>query len=389
MVEFEMRARNLSLILAALLLSACTMLGQATPTPLPTIVLDRGAASPQQPVSAGAGVTASAVTAPALQAQLSFAISGKLEAVLVEVGDTVRAGQTLARLQGQESLQAAVRAAEFELQQAEQALADLDEQAELAKVQAMQQMVTFAQAVKEAQYRLDNFTVPANQVGLDPVEALKLMKERLDQARLAFEPYRNRPENDPTRQALKEALDTAQSDYNAAVRRLQLAYDLEVAQTQFARAQRDFETYSKGPDPDQRKLAQARLENAQAQLVAAQAALQNLELKAPFDGVVAVLNLRTGEWVLPGQPVLILADLAHLRVETTDLSERDIPQVSVGKSASIYIKALNLTLPGKVLAIAPLATTLGGDVVYKVTLELQDQPAELRAGMSAVVTFTE
>lgn len=377
--------------LLALGLTACDALGQATPAPLPTVVLDSGAAAPSGGSNSTrtGGMVASGVVAPAAQAQLSFAISGMIDAAPFEAGDAVSAGQTLAQLQGQESLQAAVSAAQLELEQARQALADLTEQAEVERVQAMQQMVAYAQAVKEAQYALDNFTIPASQAGLEPVEALILMKQRLDDARQAFEAVKNRPASDSTRQDAKEALDRAQSDYNAAVRRLQYAYELEVAQTQFARAQRDYEIFSQGPDPDRLRLAQSRLDNAATQVAAAQAALDRLGLNAPFAGVVAARFLGAGEWVLPGQPVMTLVDLTHLRVETTDLSERDVPRVSVGQAVTVYVKALNQTLNGRVLQIAPLATSLGGDVVYKVTIELDSPPAALRAGMTVTVTFGE
>jgi hypothetical protein len=38
-----------------------------------------------------------------------------------------------------------------------------------------------------------------------------------------------------------------------------------------------------------------------------------------------------------------------------------------------------------VASIAPEATTVGGDVVYKVTIELDQQPPGLRWGMSVEV----
>jgi hypothetical protein len=40
---------------------------------------------------------------------------------------------------------------------------------------------------------------------------------------------------------------------------------------------------------------------------------------------------------------------------------------------TVFIKALNQDVAGKVSAIAPLADTLGGDVVYKTTIDLDEQ----------------
>ena len=384
-----MKSKLFLTILVLFSLAGCDAIGKTTPGVLPTIPLGGTVTTPQtvQPLIGGV-VIASGVVAPAQQAQLVFVVSGRVKSVGVNVGDHVTAGQALVELEGQESLQAAISAAQYELELAKQALKDLTTQAEAARVQAMQAIVTYAQAVKNAQYALDNYTVPPEQASMDPVEALNLMKKRLDEARAAFEPYKNRSTDSSTRQSLKDALDEAQADYNSAVKRLQLAYDLQVAEEQLSRAEIDYEMYKTGPDPDKVLLAEARQANAEAQLAAAQASLDNLTLSAPFAGVVSKISVHNGEWVTIGQPVLALVDLEHLRIETTDLSERDVPQVKVGQAVTIFVKALNLDIGGKVSQIAPLADILGGDVVYKVTIELDQIPAGLRAGMSVDVQFS-
>ena len=92
-----------------------------------------------------------------------------------------------------------------------------------------------------------------------------------------------------------------------------------------------------------------------------------------------------GETVSAGQVVLVLADLNHLQIETTDLSERDVINVHIGQTATVSVKALNQDLSGAVTAISPMAGAVGGDVVYKVTIALDQQPQGLRWGMSAEV----
>ncbi len=367
-----------------LFLTACGTLGKGQPTALPTLVLDSTQTSPQ-PVRAE--VTASGVVVPAQQARLVFASGGRVKEVYVAAGDRVEAGQVLVQLEGEEELEAAISQAQVEVLQAQQALADLKTEAEAARIRAMQEIVTYAQAVRDAQYALDHFTVPANQANLDAMQALDQMKARLDEARAAFEPYKNRPSSDPIRRERKEDLDNAQSDYYAAVRRLQLEFDLEVATSQLTRAQRDYEVFRQGAEPGKVQLAEARLKNAQTRLAAAQAALENLTLKAPFAGTIVTLNVHRGEWVVPGQPILVLADLEHLRVETTDLSERDVPKIAIGQPVRVWVKALQQEFTGHVSDISSLADTLGGDVVYRTTIEFESPPSGLRAGMSVEVYF--
>lgn len=382
-----MKSKTLFSLLLLFVLAGCNVFAGSTPTPLPTVVLESGSASPAAPQAPSGGVTASGTVEPAQEAQLAAVLSGNVKTLSVAVGDAVQAGQALAELEGEEDLQAAVSTAQFELVQAQQALADLTTAAETARLQAMQDVVTYQQAVKDARYTLDNFTIPTNQENLDAVAAIDKMKQLLDQARLAFEPYKDRPSGDPTRKDLKEALDEAQADYNTAVRRLQYEYDLEVAQAKLDKAMQDYAVFSAGPDPDKLRLAQARQKNAENQLAAVQATLDHLTISAPFSGVVSQVNFHSGEWVLAGQPVLTLADVAHLHVETTDLSERDVPRVSIGQPVTIFVKALGQNLSGRVSLIAPLAETLGGDVVYKITIALDTVPPALRAGMSVEVQF--
>ena len=88
---------------------------------------------------------------------------------------------------------------------------------------------------------------------------------------------------------------------------------------------------------------------------------------------------------MPGQVVLTLADLSQLQVETTDLSERDVTEVQLGHEARVYVEALNADVPGRVARISPLASTVGGDVVYTVVVDLDEQPEGLRLGMSVEV----
>jgi multidrug efflux pump subunit AcrA (membrane-fusion protein) len=163
--------------------------------------------------------------------------------------------------------------------------------------------------------------------------------------------------------------------------------NVAVAQAALAKAQARYAALKAGPDPDQLAAAQQRLITAQAQLAAATSALGDLDLKASISGTITDLRIHSGEWVMPGQPVVVISDLAHLRVETTDLSERDVPQVAIGQPVAVMVKALNENISGQVSEIAPLADTLGGDVDYKTTIELPNAPTGLRAGMSVDVRF--
>ena len=154
---------------------------------------------------------------------------------------------------------------------------------------------------------------------------------------------------------------------------------LKAAQVQYDYLKRVWET------PVRVDVAQADRDRAAAALASAQAALAQAALLSPIDGKVSLLGVTPGETVVPGQIVAVIGDVTLLEVETTDLSERDVPRVKAGQPAIIYVEALGQEIAGKVIEVAQQATIVGGDVVYKVTIALDEQLPDLRWGMSAEV----
>jgi HlyD family secretion protein len=141
-----------------------------------------------------------------------------------------------------------------------------------------------------------------------------------------------------------------------------------------------------GTDSHNLESAEADVERAQALLDSAKAALElQSAILAPFDGTIVSVEVQPGETVVPGRIVIVLGDLSKFQVKTTDLSERDVPRIKVGQKVNISMDALGQTFTGKVAEIALVSSTLGGDVVYTVTIEFDKQPAGLLWGMSADV----
>jgi RND family efflux transporter MFP subunit len=131
--------------------------------------------------------------------------------------------------------------------------------------------------------------------------------------------------------------------------------------------------------------AQAEVDRAQAVVDQLKAQLEQATLITPISGTVIEVDTALGETANPGQVLIVIADLSDMHIETTDLSERDIPAVQIGQTVNVFIDALNESFDGKVVDIDRQSETVGGDVTYKVTIDLDQQPAGLRWGMSAEV----
>jgi multidrug resistance efflux pump len=164
-----------------------------------------------------------------------------------------------------------------------------------------------------------------------------------------------------------------------------LETEREVAQRRLEYLRAWENPYLDGPSQEQIAQAYAHLEQAKLSAVQIEQQIADSEVRAPYNGTVSTVHVRAGEFLAPGQPLLVLGDLAALRAETTDLSERDVDKVTVGQGARVYVEALGTEIVGRVEGIAPEATTVGGDVVYQVTVQLDEQLPGLRWGMSADV----
>lgn len=394
-------------------------------------------------------VSATGVVVPEQEALLSVSAGGVVEEVLVEKGDQATAGQVLVQLEGTEQQAAIVSAAALELANAKYALDKLYKDTDLLAAQALRsaeaaekaledlnnpelQEALALQAVADAQKAVDvternaRYTrSPASQADIDAQKAqVVLAKDALDKANEDFEQHANKPEDNLTRAHFLARQAAAQKVYDDAVRRLNAMegtsseVDINVAEAEYITAQaallqaqrdlervldgpdpgeialleaqidkgyRDFEIYSAGPDPDDVALAEARITNAEAQLAAAEEILSDLELKAPFDGVISAVYVNPSEWVVPGSPVLLMGDLDNLQVRTTDLSEIDVARIALDDKAVITFDALpDLVLEGTVISIAPKADE-GSGVNFPVTIELNEVPPALRWGMTAFV----
>ena len=152
-----------------------------------------------------------------------------------------------------------------------------------------------------------------------------------------------------------------------------------------SRTYRNGQFVYQAPPHEMIEKADLRVEQAQAALGTAQAILAQSTLVAPFAGTITSVPVLPGQLVQIDQPVVTLATLDQMQIETTDLSERDIAKVKIGQKATIHVAALNADFPATVTAIAPRSTKVGGDVVYKVTLSFTDPPPGLLWGMTAEV----
>ena len=375
----------------ALLLAACGS-GSNSNQPIPTVLLDGGgnnsaATQPAPQVSASSGaVTASGIVVPAQEAQLAFALAGDIKTVYVAEGDQVKAGEVLAELDN--------TAFQLEVEQAQRTVRELTSPAAIAS--AEQNVANAQNAYEDAKKKVDSLNYrQANQSDIDYYKAqLVLAQSALDFAKDTYNQTSGLSSAEPARARATTNLYNAQRAYNTALANLEwftnkpsendvALANANLASTSAALQEAQWylsELKGKSIPVDATGLQLAQLQQTRNNLTAAQNRLEHTSLRAPFAGTITTINIVAGEYVVPGQTLIAMSDVTNLQVTTTDLSERDVANVSVGQNVMVFVEALNTEVAGQVISIASVADKLGGDVVYKTTIALNEFPDENPGG---------
>jgi HlyD family secretion protein len=212
-------------------------------------------------------------------------------------------------------------------------------------------------AMKQAELAVQQAVVAAEEARKAEVLGIQAAEEQLTQARAAAEKLRLPPD--------KAQVAAAQAG---------------VAQAQAAQAR-----ILPDPSDAQKAIASSGIAQAEAGLELARLNREHAEIRAPFDGIVAELNIDPGDPSATGAgPAIRLVDVSKLRLEV-QISDVDIGRVSEGQQATISVDSVpDKVYTGKVTYIAPTATAVGTLRTYLIRIAIDDQ-TDLRAGMSARV----
>ncbi len=307
--------------------------------------------------------SAEAEVRPLRSAELAFPVSGVLAERLVAVGDEVQAGAALLRLDssGEQAL----------LRQAEAALA------------ASAAQVGVAQAAEEA----------AKQQVAAADAAVDVAKAQLDGADTAVRQTLGEAEATVARaKAQRAAAAAGVTQAEAAALQARAAYQQAKAAVTEAGARRD---------------------QAAAARDSAALAVDRRTLRAPFAGRVMAVGAEVGETVGSGgaaatagaaagaaagsangatSAAVTLADTSAWLVDTTNLTERQVVGVQVGRRVTVSVDALpGRTFGGEVERVSGVSKIVRGDVTYVVTVRILPNGGDaadlalLRPGMTAVV----
>ena len=240
---------------------------------------------------------------PLMQVDLFPKVSGYLERMSVNLGDSVRQGQVIAQIDRTEFLHK-IKEVEAKVAQAK---------ANLAEIEAG----TRTEEVRQAE------------------EGVKQAQSRFENARL----HRERMEALYQRQIIsKKDFDNADTEYT-------------VAEAQLEANQQRLKMLREGARQEVREASQGKLKEMEALLAQEQTRLQNAMIIAPFSGEIIRRYVDAGALVSSSTPLVTLVHTETLKV-VANVLEKDISLIKPGMKAKIQTEAYpERVFEGKVVRI--------------------------------------
>jgi HlyD family secretion protein len=225
-----------------------------------------------------------------MQVDLFPKVSGYLEKISVNLGDSVRQGQGIAQIDRSDFLQK-VREVEARVGQAKAALSELDAGTRSEDIRQAEE------AVKQAQSRYDN---------------AKAQRERME--------------------ALFKKQIISKKDFDNA------DTECSVCDAQLASSQERLKQLKEGTRQEVKDAGRARLKEMEAILAQEQTRLENATITAPFSGEITRRYVDAGALVSASTPLVTLAHTETVKV-TANLLEKDVSLVKPGMKAKIRAEA--------------------------------------------------
>lgn len=337
------------------------------------------------------------------EVKLGFGTNGLIEELYVQVGDLVKKGDLLAVQGEREQLEASVASDQLAVMNAQQALDELAEQADLMTAQALLELANAQDAFEDAKYTqfVQQEGNRASQSTIDAAQAkLVLAENELEKAQREFNKFYGRPADDPSRALALTKLASAQSNVDSALRTLNwylgqptdvqqmmLEADSAIAEAKLAEAERNYERLRDGPDPEEVAKAELQLQNAEAKLAISIRNLEQSVITAPLDATVMNVSASVGETVTG--TLITLADLTQPYVEIF-LDETDLDKIAVGYEAEVVFDAMpERTFLGQVVQVDPSLVTIQGVSTIRGLVKLDDSSSadleRLPIGLNAAV----
>ena len=136
-----------------------------------------------------------------------------------------------------------------------------------------------------------------------------------------------------------------------------------------------------GINPIDLQIAQNSIKKREVALADLKAELADYIVRAPFSGIIANIDAKSGDSVSSSTTLATL--ITKQKIAEVTLNEIDVAQVKIGQLATLTFNAVEeVTLTGKVIEIDALGTVTQGVVTYNVKIAFDTQDERIKPGMT-------
>jgi HlyD family secretion protein len=377
---------------AAITLSACAIVPDTTPTPVPPATATPAvtAAPDATPRPSNTIVTADGVVqtqSPAVA--LSADVGAEVIELNVEPGQRVKLGEVLGRLDDT-SLRDTLQDAQLQLRTLEAQIAQQQTPATEADITSARAALASAQLNLQVAQR---GATPAE------LEQARIAWESARAAYLAAQVKRDVECGTPlgtdivTCQLQEASYGNAYESERRSLERYEFlqqpptADRIAQARQNVAQAQARLEALEAGTPAEQLRLFEAQINQARSAVKRAEDNLINAIVLSPCECVVQEVNVNVG--VVPKGVAFTLIDLSQLQFRTTNLSERDLGSIKAGDPATVRLRAFDQRFDAIVSAIVPQSSgEQGAAALFTVILDLDAGAQPVLPGMTGQVEIS-
>ena len=337
---------------------------------------------------------------------ISSEVSGSIIEVRAKEGESVKSGQVVAVIENTalvsqyERMKSSLDSAIQNVAALEDALADYSVHNEKLISQAHS---TYMAA--EAEYQKVRDGVSAEEIS-QAREAVNQADINRAHTRAALERSRVLLEAQGIAQTdydeARRGHELAESQYSSAVSKLELLEsmptdsNLKIARSRMLQAKSGHELAISGGQMHiselENQLASARIKSEQAEkeLIQAEAELEKTIIRSPLDGVLSSVFFEKGEFAAAGKPAIEVYDGSAAQIQVY-VSEKDIGHIRIGQEARLYADShADEVFGGKVVQIGSAAEFTPKNIqtkaervntVFRVRIEAEDSGGVIKPGM--------
>ncbi|TSC94776.1 MAG: hypothetical protein CEN87_310 [Parcubacteria group bacterium Licking1014_1] len=186
----------------------------------------------------------------------------------------------------------------------------------------------------------------------------------------------------------KTSLDTQKTNINTVLTSVTASQqDISSYKIALQKAESSLALKLAKPRQEDIDLHQAQIRQAEAKVALLQSQIQDAYLRSPIDAKITKIDIKTGEIVSTNSSVVSLLSSNPFQIKA-DIYEQDIVNIKIDNTVAVSLIAFpKKTFSGKVILIDPAEKIVDNVVYYEITIDFDGSQEGIKSGMTADIVI--